>query len=94
MKQFRSQTHLMPGKSGPTVHQQKKSVTKVPVEAVGSVHSVLTSIIVIIAGVGPVGGMYPLLPPPQLLSNCNEGLMSYFTILNFFICGCFFAKKE
>lgn len=37
MKQFRSQTHLTPDRSGPNVHRQKKSVTKVLVEAVGSV---------------------------------------------------------
>ena len=45
MKQFRFQTHLMPEKNGQTAHQQKKSVTKVPVEAVGSVDSVLINII-------------------------------------------------
>lgn len=67
MKQFRSQTHLTPGKSGPTVHQQKKFVTKDHVEAAGSVHSVLSSI-AITAGVGPVGGMHPPLPTPLLSS--------------------------
>jgi len=37
MKQLKSQTHLTPDRSGPNVHQQKKSVTKGLVEVAGSV---------------------------------------------------------
>ena len=37
MKLFTSQTHLIPGRSGPTVNRSVKSVTKDHVEAAGSV---------------------------------------------------------
>ena len=65
MKQFRSQTPLMPDKNGPIVHQQKKSVTKVTVEAVGSVDSSSLMSILFFAGVKPPGPLQtPSLSPP------------------------------
>ena len=72
MKQFRFQTHLMPEKNGQTAHQQKKSVTKVTVEAVGSVDSVLINIVKIpitrsrsSGGGGGGGAVQPPPPPPH-----------------------------